>query len=85
MRIIISYTSVGLWATCLMAWGIIGMVAATCAYDSGPMDVGPLFVAIVAAFLRAPISVRIAFINSLYSPSFNLKAAFYSLPSLILI
>ena len=50
-----------------MAWGIVGMVAATCAYDSGPMDVGPLFVAIVAAFLRAPISVRIAFMSWAYA------------------
>jgi len=46
-----------------MAWGIIGIVAATCVYDSGPIDVNPLFVAIIAAFLRAPISVRIAFIS----------------------
>jgi len=63
MRIIISCTSVGLWATYLIAWGIIGIVAAIYTYDSGPIDVGPLFIAIVAAFLRAPISVRIAFIS----------------------
>jgi len=39
------------------------MVVATCAYDSGPIDVGPLFIAIITAFLRAPISVQIAFMS----------------------
>jgi len=63
MRIVILCTSVGLWATCLIAWGIIGMVAVMYTYNSGPIDVSPLFVAIVAAFLRAPISVQIAFMS----------------------
>jgi len=62
MRIVISCTSVGLSAACLMAWGIIGIVVATCAYDSGP-TAGPLFVVIVAALRRALISVRIAFMS----------------------
>jgi len=46
----------------------VGMVAATCAYDSGLMDAGPLFVAVVAALRRAPMSVRIAFISWAYCP-----------------
>jgi len=38
-------------------------VVATYTYDSGPIDTGPLFIAIVMALQRALISVRIAFIS----------------------
>ena len=50
----------------LYGLGIMGIVAATCAYDSGPISVGPFFVAIVAALWRVLISVRIAFMSWAY-------------------
>ena len=46
-----------------MAWDIMGIVAATYAYDSGLMGISPFFIAIVAALQRALISVQIAFIS----------------------
>ena len=43
----ISFTSVDLWVAYFIAWGIIGVVAVTCAYDSRPVGAGPLFIAVV--------------------------------------
>ena len=40
----------------------MGIVAAMCAYNSGPIGVNLFFIAIVAALQRALISVQIAFI-----------------------
>ena len=49
-----------------MAWGIVGIVAAMCTYDSKPMGVGLFFIAIIAALWRALISVWIAFMSWAY-------------------
>ena len=57
IQIMILFTSIGLQVAYLIAQGIIGMVAAACTYNSGPIDAGPLFIAIVTALRRAPISI----------------------------
>ena len=62
IRIVISCTSIGLQVACFTAQGIIGVVVVTCVYNSGPIDAGPLFIAVVVALQRALISVWIAFI-----------------------
>ena len=49
MQIVILYISVGLWVAYFMAWGIVGMVAVIYVYNNRSVDIGPLFIAIIAA------------------------------------